>query len=123
MVWIKKPDADLTIPIKKWKGIFSLTFVLMLIFMIITDKIGYHKFASTIEPKTWAQVFSHLPIEIVFAAIFAALVSIFPKTMGFKSVETVMCDKCEKVKTKDSVHSCECGGKYFPLKMFEWKET
>jgi hypothetical protein len=123
MPWVKREDWEIEEPgfIKKLGPSIGI-FIFLIIFQITTEKIGYKKYSGTLDPKSWAQVFSHFGRMIMLASIGGFAMWVFPKQLGPKTTECVMCEKCEKAKIVDEQNKCECGGIFYPMRKYKWVE-
>lgn len=128
-MWVRNNENKSAIDNKNNKpsiGVVIAIFICTLIAMIIPKITGLSK--SVIKEKTvgFTELLPGLP-KIFLIAFVLALVSyliqlIFNFSFLKKSNTTVVCEKCNKLKTKDDVINCECGGFFYNIKEMKWIE-
>jgi len=123
MPWIKKISSSSKLKRKYNLGWIAFYFPIIFILISVSAKTGYRKYSSS-YPISWEEYFKQAPVILLFAGIISFVFYLFGLKFGFgeKKYETLMCDKCERVKLVDNESKCECGGTFYPINNFEWKE-
>jgi hypothetical protein len=122
MPWTKKNSSSSKLKHKFHLGWLAFYFSMIFILASINAKTGYRKYTSS-YPIPWEEYFKQVPGLLLFSGITSFLIYLVGLKFGFgeRKYETLMCDKCERVKLIDNESKCECGGTFYPINNFEWK--
>lgn len=104
--------------------VFVISFILELLYNITGDNL----LNISDKPKTLHELIYNLPNMLIISITMMALVyfwQLFSKKNLLEDEEslTVICDKCNDLKSYDGTYSCKCGGKYFNISKMKWVET
>ena len=128
-MWVRKSNQEMTERdgrMSSWSfvrgpvAVFFLCFVATVGVGNVTPRAQTPQFFG---PSSWSEVLSGAAVMATVAAAMTFVLQIIlrrpldPLTMRAK---IVMCDSCHRVKHRDSVSKCECGGTFNDLDRWTW---
>jgi hypothetical protein len=126
-MWVKKTDREILDDRRKErKRVTILTIIFWvlssLILVVRPNRYALMNGASPGWELVWSQITS--PRRIV-ASVFISgvlLLTLFwwPRFSGKRRPTSVICPKCEKVKSPDDQWQCQCGGRFVNLDEMKW---
>ena len=128
-MWIPKTDEELkklAKENKKYARIVPLGGVIGYLLIAIIDakylgiKIEKFPIPLTQPLLTWSQIFKSLPTLGIYSLSIWII-----GYLGFRKMRTIttlICVKCKKIKRYDKIKNCECGGHFVFLDEMKWIE-
>lgn len=88
---------------------------------------SFNGFGSPLETIKLKEVPDYMP-EILFSGFFFSIIVfvvflVYPSLLSFVDKgNSLMCDKCYKIKNYDLINKCECGGTFASIQKYQWIE-
>jgi hypothetical protein len=129
-MWIKRTKEEVKSERFRQKGNGAIFWFTVVFFVVsISIKLGWNKASASLSPISWEDFFSRLPGAFIIATLMALLAFFGPPgildwTPGIGSMvpDALICDRCGKIKMKDRIVECPCGGRWVDFIEMKWVE-